>query len=116
MKRFCVALAFSALMASTSYADKPKGYSVNLPEARIGTSDFDRGEYKLLIHRDELKAEVQDIKTGDVLDVAGKVQVAEAKFERTEVTTSEVDGVKRIVEIRLGGTPFRIDFGNNSAQ
>jgi hypothetical protein len=106
----------SGLIGGTAYGDKPKAYSVTLSEARIGASDFDAGEYKVLIHRDEMKAEVMDVKTGDVFEVAGKVETADSKFEHTEVITLSTDGVKRVTEIRIGGTPFRVNFRDNSAQ
>jgi hypothetical protein len=117
MKKFCVLVfAVSGLVVGTAYGDKPKGYSVTLTEGKIGASDFDRGEYKVLIHRDEMKAELMDVRTGDMFDVTGKVETADSKFEHTEVYSRNVDGVKQITEIRIGGTPFRVDFRGASAQ
>lgn len=117
MKKFCVlALAISALTIGTAQADKPKGYTVTIPEGRIGSNDIEAGEYKLLIHRDEMKAEVVDVDTGERCDVSGKVETADSKFPRTEVLTQTTDGVKRISEIRIGGTSFKVNFRNTSAQ
>lgn len=117
MKKYCVLmLAISGLLIGTARGDKPKAYSVNLSEGRIGTSDFDAGEYKILIHRDEMKAEVMDARTGDVFDVSAKVETNDSKFSRTLVISQMTDGVRRITEIRIGGTPYRINFGEKSAQ
>lgn len=117
MKRFYVlVLALFGLMIGTAQADKPKAYTVTLSDAKIGSIDFDGGQYKLLIHRDEMKAQLMDLESGDVYDVSGKVETAEAKFERTEVHSSKADGVNRILEIRVGGAPFRVNFRDNSAR
>jgi hypothetical protein len=111
MRRTCVlVLAMFGLLIGTAYGDKPKGYSVKLTEGRIGDSDFDRGDYKLLVHRDKMTVEIMDLKTGDIFDIIGKVETADSKFERTEILANTADGVKRIAEIRIGGTAFRIDF------
>ena len=106
---FSIAAAFSLLVAA-SYADEPKGYRVVLPSANIGTSAFDSGEYRLLVHRDEPKIGLMALRNGDVIEVAGTVEDVGKKFDRTEIYSSEVDGVKQINEIRIGGTKVRIEF------
>jgi hypothetical protein len=107
-------LAMSGLMLGTARADEPKRYSVNLAEARIGSTDLEAGEYKVIVHRDESKAELMDAESHKVFDLTGKVQEVESKFSRTEVISQIVDGVKRVNEIRIGGTKFRVDFRQGS--
>lgn len=103
---FAVALALSL----PSSADQPKEYRVTLPTATVGTTALDAGEYKVLIHRDESKAVLQNPRTGDKIDIAGQVQTVERKFDATEVHSQDVNGVKQILKINLGGSKFSVDF------
>ena len=103
---------FGLLMVATGYGDEPKSYRVALPSARIGTADLYKGEYKMLVHRDgnEPTVRLTELKTGNVSDIAAKVESADKKCETTEVHFQEVDGTDRITEIRIGGTKLRVVF------
>jgi hypothetical protein len=103
-------LAILGLARSSAYGDEPHGYRVTLPEARIGRLDLYAGEYKLLVHRDDLKVQILEISTGTVVELAGKVENADSKFKRTEVRSQDINGVKQIMEIRIGGTRIRLNF------
>ena len=107
---FVLMLAMSALVIGSARADDPKGYRINLSAARIGTTDVDAGEYRLLVHRDEPKVQLMDGRTGELTDFAAKVETVQSKFDNTEVLSRTADGVKQIVEIRIGGTKLRVDF------
>jgi hypothetical protein len=108
-------LALSGLMLGSARADEPKRYSVSLAESRISGIDIAPGEYKVLIHRDEAKAEVMDTRTRAVIDgLTPKVEEAESKFNRTEVVFQIVDGVRQINEIRIGGTKIKVNFRQGS--
>ena len=111
MKITCFSLlAVVGLLVPTTYGDEPKRYSVTLASANIGTDQFNDGEYKLLVHRDEPKVSLMEIRTGKVIDVVAKAETGDKKFDRTEVYSQEVNGVKQINEIRIAGTRLRIDF------
>ena len=115
MKKTCAFLCIAlGLMLGTARADSPKTYKVSLSEARIGTTDLDAGEYKVLIHRDEGKVEIMDLRSGELINVTGKLQVVDEKYDRTEVHSNNADSVKRITEIRIGGTKYKIDFRDAS--
>jgi hypothetical protein len=72
------------------------------------------GEYKLLVHRDDLSVRLLEIGTGKVVDLAGKVEDADLKFKRTEVHWQDINGVRQITEIRIGGTTIRLNFRRTS--
>lgn len=111
MKTICaLMLAICGLMIGIARGDEPKGYRITLSDGRIGTAQLDAGEYKMLVHRDEPKVQLMEIRTGNVIDVAAKVETVDSKFERTEVHSQKVDGENQITEIRIGGTKVRIDF------
>jgi hypothetical protein len=98
------------VIASPAYADAPKQYGISLSEARIGTTAVDGGQYKLLVHRDEPKVQLMVVRTGEILDLTGKVENTESKYQRTEIISETADGVKLIREIRVGGARLRLDF------
>jgi len=109
MKTLCVlVLAASGLIVGTANGDEPKGYRVNLQAVRVGTTDFNAGDYKIFVNRDQEKIQFMALKTGQRTDVAAKVEDNPSKFERTEVILQEVNGVRQIHEIRIGGTKLRI--------
>lgn len=115
MKRiFILILALLGVARSSAYGDEPKGYRVALPEARIGRLDLYAGEYKLLVHRDDSSVQLQELGTGKVVDLAGKVEDAGSKFKRTEVRCESVNSVRQITEIRIGGTAIRLTFRKTS--
>ena len=111
---FVLALALSGLLIGVTRADDPKSYGITISEAKVGSVDLPSGEYRLLVHRDQMSAQLQSVKTGEVLDVTGTVQSTDAKFHHTEVHSREQDGVKQITEICIGGTAFRITFQKSS--
>ncbi len=117
MKTRCV-LMFAAfgLLIAPMYGDSPKNYRIELSGANIGTVELTAGEYKMLVHRDgdEPKVRLTEVRTGNVIDIAAKVESGDKKFERTEVHSRQVNGATQISEIRIGGTTFRIDFQQGS--
>lgn len=113
MKILCVALlAGAGFLAATAFGDEPKNFRVELASAKIGANMLDAGQYRMLVHRDggEAKVVLTEVKTGNVTEVAAKVESGTQKYERTEVHSKEVNGVRQINEIRLGGTSLRIAF------
>lgn len=111
MKRIVLPIiALFAALAATSFADQPKGYSVTLPSATVGTATLNAGEYRILVHRDESKVELQNVRTGDKIDVAAKLQTLDKKVDKTEVYSQDVNGVKQILRINLGGSKFCVEF------
>lgn len=109
-KVFVFALALSGILVSMARADDPKSYSVALAPMRVGTIDLQKGDYQLLIHRDDMTAQLRSMKTGDVIDLPAKVTTADQKYSSTEIHTQDENGVKRVIEIRIGGTAYRIAF------
>ena len=108
MKWICVLL----LAASTLvWADPPKKYNVALGNVRIGVVDVKAGDYKLLIHQDEKKVELMHVNSGDMIDVTGTLETADAKYDSTEIHTRKDGDVPQITEIHIGGTAFKIKFG-----
>lgn len=114
---FILTLAVFGLLVRTAYGDAPKSYSVVLSSATIGTAELDGGDYRMLVHRDgnEPKVRLTELKTGNATDVAAKVESVDKKFEATAVVSREVDGVKQITEIHIGGTKLRIVFQQGSS-
>lgn len=102
------------MAAGAARADGPKRYDVTLSDAKIGNMDLPAGNYKVLIHRDEMRAQLMDVRTGDTIDLPGKIVVENETFPYTEVHVENVDGARRVTEIRLGGTKYRIDFRQSS--
>jgi Zn-finger nucleic acid-binding protein len=117
MRLTCVlVLAVFGLMAATAFGDEPKSYRVELSAAKIGTAGIERGQYKMLVHRDGTDPMVRftDVKTGNEIAVPGKVESGETKYPKTEVHTMQVNGVPQITEIRIGGTTLRVAFQQGS--
>lgn len=118
MKLLCVSiLAALGLLVSVANGDEPKSYKVTIDTARIGTVDLKAGEYKLLVHRDgaEHTLQLTEVETGRVTEVAATVESTDRRADQTEVLSTEVNGVKQIHEIRIGGTKFRIAFARAAA-
>ena len=109
-----VLLATCVFGIGSARADDPKGYRVNLPAAAIGQLAIDEGDYRLLLHRDELKVQLKKNSGGDVVDIPAKVVNADSKFDNTQVVSHIVDGKKQITEIRIGGTTLVFDFKSGS--
>jgi len=91
-------------------ADEPKSYDVSLSAGRVAGVEVTDGQYKLLVHRDEGKVQLRDLRSGDIFDLTGELEPSDSKYDRTEVHATTVGGVREVVEIRLGGTKYRIDF------
>ena len=118
MKIMCVViLAVFGLLVTTAYGDEPKSYGIELSSAKIGTAELNAGEYTILVHRDgdEPNVRLTEVKTGNAIDVAAKVESVGKKFAMTEVHSRDVNGAKQISEIRIGGTKLRIDFRQGSS-
>lgn len=111
MKTICFSmLAVLGLLTVATYGDEPKGYRVMLSDAKIGAAELKAGEYKMLVHRDEPKVSLVEARTGHAIDAVARVESVDKKFDRTEVYSQEMNGVRQISEIRIGGTKLRIDF------
>ena len=111
MKTICALMLLAAgLTTGAARADSPKGYRVVLTESKIGGLNVEAGEYRLLVHPDEQKIQLVPRKGGDPIDVAGKVENADVKYQNTEVRSQSTGGVHEIVEIRIGGTKLRVNF------
>ena len=115
MKAICTMLfATCGLGFGIARADEPKRYRVDLPEASIGQLSINAGPYKLLLHRDELKVQLSENGTGDVVDIPAKIENAGSKFGYTQVVSAIVDGKRQIKEIRIGGTTLVFNFATGS--
>ena len=113
MKILCaILLAGAGLLGSTAFGDEPKTYRVELASGKIGTAALQGGQYSMLVHRDgtENKIRITEVKSGNAIEVAGKVENGTQKFERTEVHSKEVNGARQISEIRIGGSTLKISF------
>ena len=97
-------------MAGVARGDEPKGYRITLPEGKIGAAALLPGDYKLLVHQDHPAVQLVHLKTGDTIELPGRVEASETKWDRTEIHSHIVDGVRQISEIRIGGTKFRVEF------
>jgi hypothetical protein len=102
----------AALLVTGAFADEPKNYKINVPnQARIGQAEVQPGEYKIIV--DAPKVQMVHVKSGKTIDVNAKIETAEAKFDNTAVASTNVDGVRRIVEIRIGGSKTKLSFESN---
>ena len=72
-------LAILGLLTVVTYGDEPKGYRVMLSESKIGTAELNGGEYKMLVHRDEPKVSLVEVRTGHSIDVVAKVESVDKK-------------------------------------
>ena len=108
---YCAVLVLGiGLLPAGASADEPKTYKISVAsQSKIGGSELQPGEYKLVVDAPK----VQFLKGKDAVDVNAKVETADAKFEHTAITTKVVDGVRQIVEIRIGGSKTRLMFESN---
>jgi len=100
-----------ALLASLCFADTPndKMYKISLASpSTIGANQLAPGEYSLAV--DAASVRVVEVKTGKTVEVPARVETAEKKFSSTAITSTKVDGIAQIREIRLGGSKFQIIF------
>lgn len=100
-------LAAFLLMVTPASADK--SYNINLSQAsRIGNTEIKAGDYKLVV--DAPKVRLVEMRSGKAIDLEAKIQTGEEKFNTTAVHAKTVDGVTKIVEIKLGGSKTSIVF------
>jgi len=107
-KMTCVAilLAFGFLTAA---ARADESYKITLGNAsKIGSTELAPGDYKVLVGGPKLV--LTAVKTGAAIEVAGKVENGDKKFDTTEIHSKKVDGVSHISEIRFGGSKTKIIF------
>lgn len=109
-----LAMLFFGLMIGSASADDPKSFGVTLKGGRVGSIDLPAGEYRLLIHRDQMVAQLQSVKNGDIIDLDAKVESVESKYDRTEIHTRQQGETSQLTEIHIGGTRFRIVFEKSS--
>jgi hypothetical protein len=107
-KTICIAilLAFGFL---TSIASADQSYRITLSNAsKIGNIELQPGEYKLVV--DMPKVVFTELKTGKSIELAAKIENVDEKFANTQIHWSHVDGVRQIIEIRIGGSKTKIAF------
>ena len=115
MKNVCLMiLAAAGLLIAPAYADKPKVYPITLNSGTFaGTTELEAGQYHVLVHADEMRVQLRDA-DGNIKDVPAKVETADEKFDRTEIHTRKDGEANRIIEIRIGGTKYKINFAEKS--
>jgi hypothetical protein len=109
--RTALVTLFAALgiMLATGYADNVKSYQINLSNAAVvGATQLKPGDYKVVVG--EPKIRFIHLKSGDAVEVDGKVSAVEGKVPYTTVHSKQVDGVTKITEIRLGGSKTSVVF------
>ncbi len=110
MRSLAIVLALG-FFAGIALADKGKSYRITLTsDSQIGSQQLPAGDYKLTLQNEEPKVRLADAKTGEELKVTGNVELAEEKFDSTEVHCDRAEGANRITEIRLGGTKTKVVF------
>ena len=102
-------LATLGLLVATANADPSKSYRITIGDAtKIGTAELRPGNYTLVF--DAPKVRLTELDSGKVVELEAKIESVDKKIETTEIHSQQVDGVRRINEIRLGGSKTRIDF------
>jgi hypothetical protein len=102
-------LATLGFLAATANADPSKSYRITISDAvKVGTAELKPGDYTLVF--DAPKVRLTERASGAAVELEAKVESGDQKFDSTEIHTQEVDGVRKISEIRLGGSKTRIDF------
>ena len=102
-------LAALGFLVAAANADPSKGYRITLSDAaKIGTAELRPGNYTLVF--DAPKVRFTELDSGKAIELEAKVESVDKKFDTTEIHSQQVDGVRRINEIRLGGSKTRIDF------
>ena len=104
----CLAALFAiGLVAGSAYADQ--SYRITLSKvSKIGNIEFQPGEYKLIV--DAPKVRLTNANSGKTVELEAKVDEAATKSTLTEIQSTSSEGVRRIKEIRIGGSKTRIAF------
>jgi hypothetical protein len=108
IKTTCIAilLAFGFL---TCVASADQSYRITLSNAsKIGSIELQPGDYKLVV--DVPKVIFTELRTRKSVGLAAKVENVDEKFDKTEIHWSQVDGIRQIIEIRIGGSKTKIAF------
>ena len=85
-----------------------KTYSFTIfDRAQAGTAQLKPGEYRLKLDGAQVALIDMD---GRPIDVVATVEQSGVKFDQTSVTTTDADGIHRILSIQLHGTNNRVVF------
>lgn len=85
-----------------------KTYTFTISDpAQAGTTQLKAGEYRLRLDGAQVVLIDQG---GRQIDAAATVEETDRKFDQTSVTTSDVDGIRRIESIQLGGSTSKVVF------
>ncbi len=103
-----VALGF---FAGSVRGDDPKSYRLTLSTvSKIGGQELQPGEYKLLVDTQNPKVRFTEVKTGNEIELEAKVETVSEKIATTMIRSANGGEVRRIIEIRLGGSKTRVLF------
>jgi hypothetical protein len=103
-KKLLLAFALAGLSIASA-----KTYSISFSDRfMVGNTQLKPGDYRLQVEGS--KAIFKDRENRTAAEVNVKVQNSQKKFEHTEIQSKQVDGNRRIEEIRLGGTRTALDF------
>lgn len=107
-KTACIAILLAiGFLTSTGIADQ--SCRITLSNAsKIGNTEFRPGDYKLVV--DVPKVIFTELKTGKSVELAAKIENVDEKFANTQIHWNHADGVRQIIEIRIGGSKTKIAF------
>lgn len=104
-------LAALGFFAGSAGADNPKTYRITLSNpSKIGPHDFQPGEYKLVVDTHDPKVIFTHLRTGEDISLEAKVETGDQKYDSTAIRSTTESGVRRIIEIRIGGSNTRVAF------
>jgi hypothetical protein len=107
-KMTCLAILLTLVfLTANASADQKCNLTLRDP-SKIGTAELQPGEYKLVV--DAPKVVLTELKTGKSIELAGKIETANEKFDNTQVHSNNVNGVAEISEIRIGGSKTKVAF------
>jgi len=104
---FTTILLVLGFLAAPLCADEKCNFILS-DTAKIGAAELRPGEYKLLV--EDGKVVLTHLKSGESIEVNGKIETAPEKFKTTEVHASRVGEISQILEIRMGGSKTKIAF------
>lgn len=108
--RTAAVLAALVLFAGSAAADKPKKCSLSFNKVtKIGAYEFQPGEYTLQLHGHDPAVVFADA-SGNETPVEAKVSAGDSKWDHTEVLSNTTDGVRQVVEVRIGGSKTSVAF------
>jgi hypothetical protein len=103
-------LIVCALTLSTIGIASAKSYSVNFTTpTKAGATNLKPGEYQIKVEGSQ--AVFTDEQQGKSFSVSVKIEQSDKKFDDTSVQTTNANGMDTIHEIDLGGSTFRLEFG-----